>query len=209
MAAAIQNAQSFLAMDMKNLDNEQQARVINNQNRVQSILEDAKAENTQRMFTANSQNEQDRFYDELNTNIKQYNATATNDMTKFSTEINNQREQFYKNMQFEIDTSNAKWRQTVTLTNADMKFQAAATDVKNRLDVSQEAMNRLWDRSDALLDMVFKGAQNDQDRSHALLIASNQQKADKSAATSSGLGSIAGAIAGPVAASWAKSFFGL
>jgi hypothetical protein len=207
MAAAIQNAQSFLAMDMKNLDNEQQARVINNQNRVQSILEDAKAENTARMFNANSKNEQDRFYDNLNTQIKQYNATAVNDMTKFNSELNNQREQFYKSMQFNIDTANAKWRQTVTLTNADMKFQAAATDVKNRIDISQEALNRLWDRSDALLDYVWKGAENEKDRKSALLISTNTNKANAKAATSEGLGSIAGAIAGPLAEGLASTFF--
>jgi hypothetical protein len=41
-------------MDLKNLDNEQQARVINNQSRIQSILEDAKAVNAERLFTAES-----------------------------------------------------------------------------------------------------------------------------------------------------------
>lgn len=231
MAAAIQNAQSFLAMDMKNLDNEQQARVINNQNRVQSILEDAKAVNTQRMFTAQSQNDMDKFYDELNTQIKQYNATQVNnmrqfnasetnktsmfnagqknDMIKFNTEMNNQREQFYKTMQYNIDVSNAKWRQTVTLTNADMKFQAAATDVKNRIDISQEALNRLWDRSDALLDMIFKGSENSKDRANALLIASNNNKAAADAAKSEGWGSVFGTIAGPIAASLTKRFLGL
>lgn len=207
MAAAIQNAQSFLAMDMKNLDNEQQARVINNQNRVQSILEDAKQENAKRLFTAESQNNMDMFYDNLNTSIKTYNATATNDMTKFNSEINNQREQFYKTMQYNIDTANAKWRQTVTLTEADMKFQAAAADVKNRLDIQNEAMNRLWDRSDALLDYVWKSSESEKDRQSALLIATNNNKATAQAATSAGYGQVAGAIAGPVAAALASKFF--
>lgn len=168
-------------MDLQNLANEQQAAVINTQARVQSILEDAKAINTQRLFTAQSTNEQNRFYDELNANIDMYNTSQINGMKQFNSAQQNQvnianaqmqtatsqfnasqlnsvkmfnanlemqQDQFYKTMQYNVDLANARWRQTVTLTNAEMQFDAAAMDVKNQFDLSQEALNRIWDRSD-------------------------------------------------------------
>lgn len=225
MAAAISNSQAFLAMDMKNLDNEQQARVINTQNRVQSILEDAKAENTARMFTAQSQNDKDMFYDNLGAQISQFNAAQTNNMnqfntgevnsmSKFNSELENNRQQFYQSMQFQIDTANAKWRQDVTLHNSNQKFNAAAFDVKNMVDISTEALNQLWDRSDAMLDYIWKSSENQKDRNANLTIANisadtqkNIAKMQADSADAAGWGSIAGTILGNVAGSDAFTNF--
>lgn len=210
-AAAIQNAQSFLAMDMKNLDNRQQAAVINNQNRVNSILEDAKAVNTQRLFTAQSQNEMDMFYDNLNSNIQQFNASQVNGMSQFNASQNNamkqfnaslenNREQFYQNMQYQIDTANAKWRQTVTLQEDQQAFEAAATDVKNSVGITTEQLNQLWDRSDSLLQYAWQSAENEADRKANMAIAQYQTKAAMKAGDAKGLGAIAGTLAGTVGA---------
>ncbi len=65
MAAAVQNSKHFMEMDLTNLANEQQARIINNQSRIQSILEDARQENTRRLFVAESTNDLNKFYDQL------------------------------------------------------------------------------------------------------------------------------------------------
>lgn len=219
MAAAVENSKAFLQMDLANLDNRQQAQVLNTQARIQSILEDAKAVNAQRLFTADSANEQDRFYDELNSNIKQFNATQTNnmkqfnasetnDMSKFNKELETNREQFYKNMQYNIDISNAKWRQSVTTEEAAMAFEAAATDVKNMVGISNEQLNRLWDRSDSLLDYLWKSSESELDRKRDLAVVklqadaqSKMNKANIKAADSAGWGSIFGSIGGAVAGS--------
>jgi hypothetical protein len=207
MAAAIQNSKNFMDMDLKNLDNAQQAAVINTQARVQSILEDAKAVNTARLFTAESQNEMNKFYDELSANISQFNTNQTNEMAqfntgeknaqeRFNTEVENQREQFYKTMQYQIDTANAKWRQTVTLTESEQQFEAAAADVKNLVGISVEQMNQLWDRSDALLDYVWKSTESELDRKAALLQLNKKLDSDEKSGWGSIFGSIAGSIAG-------------
>jgi len=219
MAAAIQNSQAFLAMDLKNLDNEQQARVINTQNRVQSILEDAKAVNTQRLFTAQSTNEMGMFYDQLSSAISQFNASQlngmaqfntgeVNSMAKFNSELENQREQFYKQMQYAIDTANAKWRQDVTLHNSNQQFNAAALDVKNAVDITTEALNQLWDRSDAMLDYIWKSSESEKDRKTQLALGNLEANTklqigqmEQDAADSAGLGSIFGSIAGNIAGS--------
>jgi len=205
MTAVVENSKNFMAMDLANLSNEQQAAVINNQNRVQSILEDSKAENAKRLFTADSQNDMDKFYDQLNSSIDMYNTTQTNGMTQFNTgqtndmakynaDMENNREQFYKSMQFQIDTSNAKWRQTVTLQEDSQSFEAAATDVKNMIGISTEQLNRLWDRSDSLLDYTWKSAESQLDRDAAISIKKLDAKLASKAADEKGFGELMGTL---------------
>ena len=209
MEAAIVNSKNFMDMDLANLSNEQQMAVINTQSRVQSILEDAKAENTQRMFTADSQNDMTKFYDELNTNITKFNVQQANSMAqfnagelnstnRFNADMENNREQFYSNMQYNIDIANSKWRQTVTLTESEMAFEAAATDVQNMFNLSVEAQNQLWDRADAILDYVWKSNETALDRKTRLEEARMGAKAAKRAGNASALGSVIGAISGAI-----------
>ena len=218
MTAAITNAKTFMQYDLTNLANEQQVEVLNTQNRVQSILESAKEENVARRFASQSQNDMDMFYDNLQTQVSQFNAAQKNAMTQFNVgEVNdtsqfnatleNNREQFYKNMQFQIDAANAKWRQTVTLTNTEMEFEAAALDVKNIVNISTETLNQLWDRADAQLDYVWKSSESELDRATNIEIAKLQIEAakyaarqkragDESSALYGGFGSILGAALG-------------
>lgn len=204
---AVNNANNFMKMDLANLDNEQQARVINSQARQQAILEDAKAENTTRLFMAESQNEKDMFYGNLEAsisqfnasqtnNMKQFNASEVNDMSKFNADLENNREQFYKNMQFQIDTANAKWRQTVTLTENAQAFEAAATDVKNKMGISTEMLNRLWDRSDSILDYAWKSAESEADRKNTIAVAKLQAQMQADSDNATGTGNLIGTLLG-------------
>jgi hypothetical protein len=207
LSAAVSNSQSFLKMDLANLDNNQQAAVINTQARIQSILEDAKVENANRLFEAGSQNEKDMFFSNLEASINQFNAAQTNAMTQFNTgEVNdmgqfnaqmeNAREEFYKNMQFAIDTANVKWRQTVTLTENEQKFEAAATDVKNLVGISVEQLNQLWDRADALLDYAWKAADNELDRKNQIALMKLQGSINSKIEDQKGWGAALGAVLG-------------
>lgn len=219
MQTAVENAKNFMTMDLQNLSNEQQTRVINTQARVQSILEDSKSENAARLFEATSINEQNKFYDNLRTSIQTFNATQKNSMEQFNSgqindvgqfnaQLENSREQFYKNMQYNIDIANAKWRQTVTLTEADQAFQAAAADVKNIVGLSVEQLNQLWDRSDALLDYAFKSSDSEAERTMKIAVAKmqNQTERDKiNAEASDPLGQIVGTIAGSAAGTFGKA----
>lgn len=207
MAAAVENSKAFLAMDMANLDNRQQAEIINTQARVQSILEDAKSVNAQRLFTAESANEMGMFYDNLNSSINQFNssqknamsmsnAQEANAMSKFNSEMENNRQQFYKSMQYNIDVANAKWRQEVTTQEAAYAFEAASTDVRNMMTLSMEQLNQIWDRSDALLDYIWKSTENDADRKSAIAIAKLEGQMQLDAADKAGWGSMFGTLAG-------------
>lgn len=207
LSAAVNNSQSFLKMDLANLDNAQQAEVINTQARIQSILEDAKAENASRLFVAGAQNEKDMFYSNLEASINQFNTAQknameqfntgeSNDMSQFNAQMENAREEFYKNMQFAIDTANVKWRQTITMTENQQKFEAASTDVKNLVGISVEQLNQIWDRADALLDYAWKAADNEADRKNQIALVKLQGQLQNQAADSAGFGNILGTILG-------------
>jgi hypothetical protein len=116
---AIQNAQNFMQMDLANLSNSQQAAMINYQGRIQSLMEDAKAVNAERMFTAQSQNDTDKFYDNLNTQIQQYNANALNAMAQFNASLGTQNNQFNARQTTETSLANA------TALNQNSMFNAA------------------------------------------------------------------------------------
>lgn len=204
---AVNNANQFMQMDLANLDNKQQASLINAQARQQAILEDSKAVNANRLFMAESQNEKDMFYANLEASINQFNATQknnmaqfnageVNDVNKFNADLENNREQFYKTMQFQVDTANAKWRQTVTLTENAQDFEAASTDVKNAVGISVEQLNQLWDRADALLDYAFKGSESEKDRKISLALAQMQSKDAEAQGSGDFWGTILGAAIG-------------
>jgi len=218
MNAAVTNAKNFMQMDLTNLDNEQQAEIVNTQSRVQSILEESKAENSARLFGAEAQNDFTKFYDQLNTQIQQFNseqqnamsrfnAGELNDASEFNSRLENQREQFYKDMQFNVDMANAKWRQTIESTNTEMQFKAAATDVQNMFNLSTESLNRVWDRADAALDYAWKSAESEADREARIAIAEMQEE-DEGGGLMGAVGSIAGTVigsaAGPIGASMGK-----
>jgi len=189
--AAVNNAKAFLEMDLTNLSNEQQAEGINTQARVQALFEDVGAENAQRLFTAESQNDFTKFYDQISVQVQQFNAEQTNlirkfnageinDAAEFNAAMEDSRQKFYSDMQFQIDTANAKWRQTVATSNTQMLFDAAATDVRGILDISQEGLNRTWDRVDAMMDYIFKGSVAEEEFELKLLIAQLQAQAGSS-----------------------------
>jgi len=70
----------------------------------------------------------------------------------------------------------------VTLTNAQMEFEAAALDVKNIVGLTTEGLNQLWDRADAQLDYIWKSSESELDREASIELAKLQIEAAKYAA---------------------------
>jgi hypothetical protein len=140
--------------------------------------------------------------------MAQFNSGEANDTAQFNATLENSREQFYLNMQYDVDKDNVKWRQDVTVGNAEMDFQAAATDVKNTLDISTETLNQLWDRTDSLLDYAWKEGENAEDRGLKLELAKMEMEMRREearqaakAAKWSAIGSMVGSAAAVAAAS--------
>jgi hypothetical protein len=207
----VNNAKAFLQMDLTNMNNRQQAEVINTQSMVQALFTDQAAINAQRLFTAETNNDFEKFYDQLSVNVGQFNATQMNSMSQFNagakntamqfnSEMENQRQQFYANMQYNIDVANAKWRQTVETENNRLTFEAASTDVKNMLNISQEGMNQIWDRLDSIFDNIWKSAENELSR-EAQIIAAEMAAQSKGSSGKDGMWSAIGSIGAAIIAS--------
>lgn len=213
--ALVNNAKAFLQVDLANLANKQQAEVINTQAMVQALFTDQAAINAERLFTAETMNEFEKFYDQLSVQVQQFNAGQINAMNQFNAgEVNaaaqfnanmeNNRQQFYANMQFNIDTANAKWRQTVETENTRLQYEALAFDVKNMLNITQEAQNQLWDRVDSMFDYIWKSSESELQREAQILMAEMQAAAARGGGGSGlmgALGNVVGAFAGSKAGS--------
>lgn len=179
-AAAVHNAKAFLEMDMLNVEMEQEAEIINTQERIDVMLSDAAETNVARRFDTEQENDFTKYYDNLNANIqmhrseqlnqiKRFNAGELNDGGEFEAEMEDSRQRYYADMQYQIDSDNAQWRQSVTETNTELAFDAQTEDVRNGLDLSQEAMNQMWDRVDSLLDHTVNNYNSDADRDANIL----------------------------------------
>ena len=180
--AAVNNANAFLQMDLKNLDLEQEAEIINTQERIDVMLSDAAETNVARRFDVEQENDFTKYYDNLNSNIqmhrseqlnaiKRFNAGELNDGAEFEAEMEDSRQRYYADMQYQIDSDNAQWRQSVAETNTQLAFDAQTEDVRNGLDLSQEAMNQMWDRVDSLLDHTVSNYNSEADRDANILMA--------------------------------------
>ena len=101
--------------------------------------------------------------------MRKFNAGEENDAGEFNATMEDSRERFYSQMQYNLDLANAKWRQSVAETNTEMKYEAAAADVKNMMDISSDSMTRLWDRVDNTLDYIFKGSDAEAQRDAMIL----------------------------------------
>jgi len=82
--AEVVNAQMTMQLDLANLNNEQQARVTNTTNRVQSLFNDQAATNASRQFNAANEQQNDQFFASLFNSTSQFNAAQQNAMSQFN-----------------------------------------------------------------------------------------------------------------------------
>jgi hypothetical protein len=82
-------------------------------------------------------------------------------------------------------------------------FDAISTDVKNKVGLTSEQLNNMWDRSDALLDWTWKSSESQADRDLKMFqmkmemqMAAAQAKAKKKAGLFGAVGNVLGSVAG-------------
>jgi len=177
MTAAVNNSKSFLSIDMANLDNKQKTQSIDYQGKLQGLLTDAAAQNASAQFNAKSQNQVDEFFTELDGQIQQSNANRLAAMEQFNVDqananaryvqgLNDQREQFNLNMQTQIDQSNAVWRRNINTTNTAAQNEVNRQNALNTLNVSQSALNALWQRYRDEASWLFTSSESAKQREH-------------------------------------------
>ena len=193
--AAIHNSKAFLEMNLTNLENEQQAEIINVKSKVDALFTETAETNLKnrlvfqndadfQKFYAGLDLEAQTFMAQINTDIAKFNTGEINDFEEFYATLENRRQEFATNLQWLIDESNAEWRRTVESENTNMTFDAAAVDVKSILGLTQEGLNRTWNEVDTVLDYLFKGAQSEEELAVRLLLGEMDAQSQSSGGSS-------------------------
>jgi len=184
--AQVENARNFLQMDLANLSNSQQAAMLDAQGLQQFMLTDTAAENAARTFNAQSENQVNQFFEQITADIskynanlsaamQQYNAGQENAMAQYNATMANQREQFNSAAALEIEQANVNYRRelnTLNTAGANLEAQGLA---QNYFNLSQRAMDNIWQDYRDTINYAFNQAQNDKDRTFNLGMALMQR----------------------------------
>ena len=187
MQAAVNNAKSFLAIDTANLSNRQQLQALDLQAKFQKLVSDSAAQNAAFQFNAKSQTQVDQFYEELGKEIesaniarqaaiRQLNAGEQNVNTKFLAQLDNARDSFNTKLQAQINQSNATWRRSINTANTAQQNEVNRQNAMNRLNLSQDSLNRLWMKYRDDASFVYNSAENAINREHQIALYAQQQE---------------------------------
>ena len=121
--AEVLNSQMALQLDLANLNNEQQAKVTNSTNRVQSLFTDQSAVNTARQFNATNDQQNDQFFASLFNDVAKFNTAQTNGLRQFNAGQENAIEQFNSTMANNRDQFNVKNSIVIDQANAVYRRQ--------------------------------------------------------------------------------------
>ena len=135
--AEVLNAQMTLQLDLQNLNNEQQARVANTQNRVQAIFNDQAATNASKQFNAASEQQNDQFFSTMFNETSKFKAAQSNAMSQYNAGQTNATNQFNE-----------------TLSNNREQFQT-----KNKIIIDQA--NVVYRRNINTANTAIKNAENE------------------------------------------------
>jgi len=208
---AQQDAQTYMTMQLANLNNEQQMLMQKNDARTQSFFSDVATENATRQFNASSKTQVAQFNANLKSTVDQFNASQVNAMNEFNSgqtnaigmfkaEMEDQRQQFNASNRLIVDQSNVQWRRQVTTTNnaATNEANMLEAQLKSQMTLAQYN-NVMQSRRDAM-NYAFTASENAATRASELVMAlmssDEAKEARKSASKDSmwaGVGSLVAA----------------
>jgi len=203
--AAKRNADAILEMDMANLDIEQQNDTLTRQAIVDSMFSDQAAENAAKKFNAESKQQADEFFTNLEAStdqhnnaqknaMEQFNVGEENALIKFQDELENNRDQFNANNELVVAQANAQWRQDVVTTNNATENEANRQEALAANNLSQKAMDEIWQKERDLMAYAFASAESAAERKQRLVEAKLNADKASDAAFSSALGMLGSAV---------------
>ena len=141
--AEVLNSQQTLQLDIQNLNNEQQTRVFNSQQRVQALFNDQSAINSSKQFNASSEQQNDQFFAGLFNETSKFNAQQQNAIAQFNAGQTNTMAQFNANLENQREQFNTKNSILIDQSNAVWRRQintqnTALQNAANQMNV----MNR-------------------------------------------------------------------
>jgi len=135
--AEVLNSQQTLQLDLANLTRDQQTRVFNAQNHIQSIFTDQAATNAASQFNAQSDQQNNQYFSTMFNETSKYNAAQTNAINQFNAGETNAIEKF----------------------NSEMQNQREQFNTKNRLFIDQS--NVVWRRQVNTANTALQNASNE------------------------------------------------
>ena len=179
-----------VAMDMKNMDFEQQTAMFKAQQNISAIFSDQAAQNAAKQFNAASENQTNQFFANMATQVQQFNAGMTV-----------QRDQFNSQNALVIAQANAQWRQNTATINTSAQNQANLEQAKAANSFTQQMVDTVWQRERDIMDYAFRQSESSQDRALSVFLAKEskdlakwQQEANASQSSKEGMGYLFGRL---------------
>lgn len=205
IAIAGQDAQTYAAFEMQNLNNQQQMQIFKTQQRITGILSDQAQENAAKQFNAASENQVNQFFADLETTvsrfnaeqvnaIRQFNAGEENTTERFNANLEAMREQFNAQNDLIIAQANTQWRQNIATTNTAAQNEANMEFARQANQLTQRSIDQIWQRERDLMSFAFAAAESLEDRNLQLLLANKSINFQKDAAKKEALGYLAGRL---------------
>ena len=160
-----QNAQAFLSMDMANLSNDQQSRMLTAQNQQQTLLSNQAATNASRQFNAASENQTNQFMASLATQVDLNNTQQLNAMEQFNASSQNAAEARRAGIEADLNKANAAMVNQVNQQNAQLDFNREQWNTANRQAVEQS--NVSWRRQANTANTAAQNSVNQQNAQNA------------------------------------------
>ena len=167
--AAVLNAQQSFQMDTANLSNRQQANLTNMQLRQQSMLSDQAASNAALQFNAQSQQQTDQFFASLATQINTNNAQRVDAMNQYAVSEKNRISAENARNEIGVAEANAQREAAINQFNTQLEDQRQRFNVENQRLIDQS--NVTWRRSINTANTAAINAANQTDAQNLLNIS--------------------------------------
>jgi len=154
----IQNAKNFLTVDMANLNNQQQANVLQAQQEQQRMLSNQAATNASRQFNSASENQTQQFMSNLNAQMEQFNSQQVNASKQFNAQQSNAAEARRAGRDADLNKANAAIVNQTRQFNEQMDFNRDQFNTQNALAIQQSNVD--WRRRANLADTAAQNAIN-------------------------------------------------
>lgn len=109
-----------------------------------------------------------------------FDAQIVASLNQFNSQQEALRQQFNSNMQFAVDQANVVWQRAVNTQNTATLNAAAATNAQNAFNMSQTALNNLWQAQQDALAWAMTATENQADRNYNMAMAANNYQYNKS-----------------------------
>jgi hypothetical protein len=167
--AAVLNAQQSFQMDTANLSNRQQASLTNIQLRQQTMLSDQAASNAALQFNAQSQAQTDQFFASLATQINTNNAQRVDAMNQYAVAEQNRISAENARNEIGVAEANAQREAAINQFNTQLEDQRQRFNVENQRLIDQS--NVTWRRSINTANTAAINAANQTDAQNLLNIS--------------------------------------